>query len=76
MKENNIMFNLKIFENMKRTGTLTTPDGKVCHIELNDPKKGVLDYALEAGFHVSMAALSVITSWAIGKGLEKLDKKS
>lgn len=72
MKENNLMFNLKIFKNMKRTGTLTTPEGKVCHIELNDPKKGIKDFASEAVFHVGITIFTVITSWAVGKGLNKL----
>ena len=68
MKENNLMFNLKIFENMKRTGTLTTPDGKVCQIELNEPKKGLKDFALEAAFQAGIATVV----WLVGKGLNKL----
>lgn len=57
---------------MKRTGTMT-PDGKGgFNIELNEPKKGIKDFASEAVFHVGITFFTVITSWAVGKGLNKL----
>ena len=76
MKENNLMFNLKIFDNMKRTGTMT-PDGKGgFNIELNDPKKGFVDVALTLAFSAAAGAATTAGGWLVTKFLKKLDKES